>query len=124
MDTDTKRRIVRAARELLQWDQGKFAAALKVGTATLKRFEAGYAASEQSVDLMLSGLAPIGVIVIERSSIGGLEVLAGVALLTSAEIGDPRQTRVDAKPGVRKAARNRVAPPAAEKPRRGRTSRA
>ena len=103
MDTDTKRRLVRAARGLLQWDQARFATALGVGTATIKRFEAGYPIAEETVERLMGGLRGVGVIVIERSSIAGLEVLAGVALLTSAEIGPGNFLRADAKPDVRKA---------------------
>ncbi len=102
MDEDARRRVVRAARVLLRWDQERFAAALGVGTATLKRYEAGYSVAKLTEAWVFTRLPELGVVVIEGAIVGPRRVSVGVALVSTAVIGDAPPMRTDAAPSVRK----------------------
>lgn len=53
--------LIRAARELLRWDQKELAKRAKVGLATLRRFESGSKINPDRVEAILDALRTAGV---------------------------------------------------------------
>ena len=89
-------RVVKAARELLQWNQQDLAQASVVGVATLRRFEAGEAIKDGTLAKLLDALERAGVVFLEPTRVGRHSVRDGVALKASA-VPKRRRTRPDAK---------------------------
>ena len=89
-------RVVKAARELLQWNQQDLADEAEVGVATLRRFEAGAPVKEETLAKMLDALERAGAVFLEPARIGRHVLRDGVALKTSAR-PKPRGRRPDAK---------------------------
>ena len=87
----TNDRLIRAARELLRWDQERLAAEAGVGSATVKRFESGISVDDASVAKMTAALEKAGVVFIPRFSIAGLDIVEGLALKASAKPERPRR---------------------------------
>ncbi len=112
--TDTQ---VRAARELMRWDQGGLATRAEVSLVSVKRFETGVAVSAPAVERMIAALEKAGVVFLNATTAEGKVIACGVALTPSAA-PEPRpepRTYAYAKPagrpkGVKEAGRRKPKP--------------
>ena len=92
MAEEVNERLVRAARELLRWDQTLLAEKADVGVATVRRFETGAQVRPEKVAAISHALRNAGVAFIGAGvSPGGL--VEGVALTTSARPLAPSEPR-------------------------------
>lgn len=74
-------RLLRAARELLRWDQPRLAEMAGVSFMTVKRVEAGDdKVRDGTRDKLQLALEKAGVIFLENASLGGIRLQEGVAL--------------------------------------------
>lgn len=79
MEPDATDTLVRAARELLRWDQKRLAERAKVGVATVRRFETGMAVSSETVEAIARALRQAGVAFLGPGN-PGVGIKEGVAL--------------------------------------------
>lgn len=75
---DANDRLVRAARELLRWDQEQLADRAGVGLATVRRYERGKRVTAENAGKISAALRAAGVAFIDPSS--SRELVEGVAL--------------------------------------------
>lgn len=94
MSTESRDVLVRAAREMLRWDQERLAKKSGVGLITVRRFETGRTIGEATIKMLMDALRQSGVAFIGQTTIDGLMVREGVAL-------EPRAKRL-ARPAKRK----------------------
>lgn len=88
MDFEPTDTVIRAARELLRWDQDMLAARAKVGIATLRRFEGGGDISDEKIEAIVAALQSAGVAFLGPKT-RRVDVKSGVAL-TDAAIPEQR----------------------------------
>ena len=72
--------LVKAARELLRWNQARLAKEAGLGIATLRRFETGEPVGEASVRKLFSVLEAAGILFVGGATMEGVDVLAGIGL--------------------------------------------
>ena len=92
MAEEANERLVRAARELLRWDQKTLAQAAKVGVATVRRFELGAKVGPEKAARIAAALRSAGVAFIDAATSDGL--VEGVALDGTARPLEPPEKRV------------------------------
>lgn len=96
MPSNTTDTLVRAARELLRWDQKLLAKRSGVSIATIRRFETGIDVSAESVDAIVKALQKAGVAFLGPDR-PAAPIAEGVALTSVAKPRRRPKTRVYSK---------------------------
>jgi transcriptional regulator with XRE-family HTH domain len=98
MSTEEARRDVRhvkAARELLRWDQGRLAEESGLSLVSVRRYEAGTGAVADRIerDIILA-LEKAGAVFVSAGELDDMEVSGGVLLRSSAQPDEPAAKKV------------------------------
>ena len=80
---------IRAARELLRWDQRRLADVSGLSLMTVKRHETGVPVAAETADQIVAAQEKAGVLFISETTINGIAIAAAVALRAWAQ-PDPR----------------------------------
>ncbi len=81
---------VRAARELLRWDQTRLAQEAGLTLVTVRRYESGRSQmADETVQVIRRTLEANGIVFLDPEATSGAKVVAAIGLRTSA-IPDPR----------------------------------